>query len=66
MGWNMYRVWSAEWYKNPEVEGEKLLAFIKSAIEECDKKVKAIEAEKRKTEEALRKAEEAKLKEYSS
>lgn len=63
MGWNMYRVWSAEWYKNPEVEGEKLLAFIKAAIEECDKKVKVIEAEKRKVEEALRKAEEAKRKE---
>ncbi|MGN0422542.1 MAG: AAA domain-containing protein, partial [Lachnospiraceae bacterium] len=63
MGWNMYRVWSAEWYKNPEVEGEKLLAFIKSAIDECDKKVKAIEEEKRKAEEALRKAEEAKRKE---
>lgn len=63
MGWNMYRVWSAEWYKNPEIEGEKLLAFIKSAIDECDKKVKAIEEEKRKAEEALRKAEEAKRKE---
>lgn len=63
MGWNMYRVWSAEWYTNPEVEGEKLLAFIKSAIDECDKKVKAIEEEKRKAEEALRKAEEAKRKE---
>lgn len=63
MGWNMYRVWSTEWYKNPEVEGEKLLAFIKSAIDECDKKVRAIEEEKRKAEEALRKAEEAKRKE---
>ena len=50
----MYRVWSSEWYKNPEVEGEKLLTFIKSAIDECDKKVKAIEEEKRKAEEALR------------
>lgn len=63
MGWNMYRVWSAEWYKNPEVEGEKLLAFIRAAIEECDKKVRAIEEEKRKAEEALKKAEEAKRKE---
>ena len=63
MGWNMYRVWSAEWYKNPEIEGEKLIAFINSAIEECDKKVKAIEEEKRKVEEARRRAEEAKRKE---
>lgn len=63
MGWNMYRVWSAEWYKNPEIEGEKLIAFINSAIEECDKKVKAIEEEKRKVEEARRRAEEAKRRE---
>lgn len=63
MGWNMYRVWSAEWYKNPEIEGEKLIAFINSAIEECDKKVKAIEDEKRKAEEARRRAEELKRRE---
>ena len=63
MGWNMYRVWSTEWYKNPEIEGEKLLFFVESAIDECDKKVKALEEEKRKAEEALRKAEEAKCKE---
>lgn len=63
MGWNMYRVWSAEWYKNPEIEGEKLIAFVNSAIEECDKKVKAIEEEKRKAEEARRRAEEAKRRE---
>lgn len=29
MGWNMYRVWSAEWQNNPEIEGEKLLAFLR-------------------------------------
>ncbi len=33
MGWNMYRVWSAEWFINPEVEGEKLLSFIKEATD---------------------------------
>jgi hypothetical protein len=32
MGWNMYRVWSAEWIKNAEIEGEKLLAFIADSI----------------------------------
>ncbi|MDO4338001.1 MAG: DUF4011 domain-containing protein [Eubacteriales bacterium] len=58
MGWNMYRVWSAEWFKNPEIEGEKLIAFIESAIEECDKKVKAMELEKRKAEEARKRVEE--------
>lgn len=59
MGWNMYRVWSAEWYKNPETEGEKLIAFIKSAIEECDKKIKAIEEEKNKEQERIRLEREA-------
>lgn len=63
MGWNMYRVWSAEWYKNPEIEGDKLIFFIESAIKECDKKVKAIEEEKRKAEETRKKLEEAKRKE---
>ena len=58
MGWNLYRVWSAEWYKNPEVEGEKLLAFIKNAIEDCNKKVKVTEAEKCKTEEVKCKEQE--------
>lgn len=33
MGWNLYRVWSAEWVNNPEIEGEKLLIFIKDTIE---------------------------------
>ncbi|PNT92250.1 DUF4011 domain-containing protein [Clostridium thermosuccinogenes] len=30
MGWNLYRVWSTEWYRNPKAEGEALLNFIKS------------------------------------
>ena len=56
MGWNLYRVWSVEWYKNPETEGKRLLNFIKDAIEKCDEKVKRIEELKRK-EEADKKAE---------
>lgn len=35
MGWNLYRVWSAEWHKDPDIEGEKLLAFLRQAIAEC-------------------------------
>ncbi|QUA54662.1 DUF4011 domain-containing protein [Aristaeella lactis] len=31
MGWYYYRVWSSEWVKNPDVEGKKLLAFLKEA-----------------------------------
>ena len=54
MGWNLYRVWSSEWHKNPEIEGQRLLEFIKGAIAECDVKVKALEEEKRRIEEAKR------------
>lgn len=54
MGWNMYRVWSAEWYKNPEVEGQKLIAFLKGAVSSCDEKIRVLEEQKRKEEEAKR------------
>ncbi len=54
MGWNLYRVWSAEWYKNPEIEGQKLVAFLQSAIRTCDEKIKVLEEQKRKEEEAER------------
>jgi flagellar biosynthesis GTPase FlhF len=54
MGWNLYRVWSAEWYKNPEIEGQKLVAFLHSAIRACDEKIKALEEQKRKEEEIKR------------
>ncbi len=32
MGWDVYRVWSTEWYKNPKKEKERLLDAVKSAI----------------------------------
>ncbi|MBQ9063885.1 MAG: DUF4011 domain-containing protein [Blautia sp.] len=32
MGWNLYRVWSTEWYRNPEAEGKKLIEFIEKSI----------------------------------
>lgn len=50
MGWNLYRVWSAEWYKNPEVERKKLLDFLQNAVKACDKKILALEEQKRKEE----------------
>lgn len=31
MGWNLYRVWSTEWSRNPEAEKKALLDFIQSA-----------------------------------
>ncbi len=30
-GWNVYRVWSTDWYRNPELELKRLLAAIKDA-----------------------------------
>lgn len=54
MGWNLYRVWSAEWYKNPEIEGQKLVSFLQRAIRACDEKIKVLEEQKRKEEEAKR------------
>lgn len=72
MGWNLYRVWSAEWYNNPEIEGQKLITFLRRAIESCDSKIKELEAQRKKEEEAKkrelekaraeREAEEAKKK----
>lgn len=32
MGWNMYRVWSTAWIKNPTDEQDKLLAFINECM----------------------------------
>ena len=46
MGWNMYRVWSAEWYINPEVEGAKLLSFIQDASEHTAVKIEEPEQKK--------------------
>ena len=60
MGWNMYRVWSAEWYKNPEVEGKKLLDFIAQASRDCEEKIRKQAEEQRKAEEAKRIADEKK------
>jgi len=33
MGWNLYRVWSTEWNRNPIAEGEALLDFLKSVYD---------------------------------
>ena len=32
MGWNLYRVWSTDWIKDPVTEGEKLINVIEDAI----------------------------------
>lgn len=51
MGWNMYRVWSTEWHKNPEIEGNKLIAFVDKMMAECNERILALEAQKRLAEE---------------
>lgn len=38
MGWHMYRVWSAEWFRNRDGEGKQLTDFIDRAAEEMTKK----------------------------
>ena len=38
LGWNIFRVWSTDWYKNPGQEFEKLLSYIKLAQDGSIKK----------------------------
>lgn len=33
MGWNLYRVWSTEWSRNPQAEGQALLDFLHSVYD---------------------------------
>lgn len=54
MGWRLYRVWSAEWYKNPEVEGWKLVAFLQESIEDCSEKINVLDEQRRKAKETRR------------
>lgn len=37
MGWNMYRVWSSSWVKNPNEEENRLISFINKCIEPTHK-----------------------------
>ena len=60
MGWQMYRVWSTEWYKNPEIEGQKLISFVKEAIAVVDERIRQEEAQKN-LEAERRKAEQEKI-----
>lgn len=54
MGWNLYRVWSAEWYKNSEIEGQKLVDFLQNSIRAFDEKIKGLEEQRKKEEETKR------------
>lgn len=37
MGWNLYRVWSTEWSRNPKAEGQALLDFLHSVYDKNGK-----------------------------
>ena len=54
MGWNLYRIWSSEWYKNPEIEAQNLLAFIRSAVSVSDERIRELEKQKLREEEEKR------------
>ncbi|MBE6889175.1 MAG: DUF559 domain-containing protein [Ruminococcaceae bacterium] len=42
MGWNMYRVWSSEWHRDPVTEKQSLLDFLNSLSEKDDADVHEI------------------------
>jgi len=33
LGWKLYRIWSTDWFKNPEVEIEKLMKYINEIVQ---------------------------------
>lgn len=37
MGWNMYRVWSTEWSRNPQTEKQALIDFLNSLLDKSGK-----------------------------
>lgn len=66
MGWKLYRIWSTEWYKNPEIEGRKLIEFIDAAIAEVDERIRREKEERLEEEQKRAKLEkERKLKEQA-
>ena len=36
-GWNIYRVWSTDWFDNPEKKKERLLVFLTNLINKYNK-----------------------------
>lgn len=45
MGWSIYRVWSPEWMARPEIERQRLIAFIEEAIAANSTKSAVVEDE---------------------
>jgi very-short-patch-repair endonuclease len=42
LGWRLHRIWSTEWYRNPQVEIERTLSAIEKAKSDSRKKITAI------------------------
>jgi very-short-patch-repair endonuclease len=42
MGWNLYRVWSTAWNRNPQAEGQALLDFLNSVYDKNGKVIHAM------------------------
>lgn len=61
MGWNLYRVWSAEWYKNHEIEENRLTEFVEKAIKSSTDRLRKIK-EEREAEEKKRREEAERIK----
>ena len=59
MGWKFYRIWSTDWFRNQEVEKEKLLMAATDAIKNPDPPKGKPAGSKRKETFEVRKTEEA-------
>ena len=42
MGWKMHRVWSTEWIRNPEGEKERLMEFVRDALQHHGQQMDAL------------------------
>lgn len=40
MGWNYYRIWSTDWFRNKTLEKDRLLKFVKKTLQSSNRKFK--------------------------
>jgi len=43
LGWRLHRIWSTDWFRNPQRESDKLLAAIKAAKDKGSPKIEVIQ-----------------------
>ncbi len=46
MGWKFYRIWSTDWFRNKQVEQERLLSALKEAFDGAPRRERAMKAAK--------------------